>query len=289
MTGTSHRLYLSILVSIVFIAIIMLIYNGITYYSLSIEERVYHHDHANLKPSGLVGHGLGIAGTLLIIIGVSSYMARKRYRFLSRMGILKHWLEFHIFLCTLGPVLVLFHTAYKFGGLVAVSFWSMVAVFLSGIIGRFIYLQIPHSIEGRELSLNEVRAMKTDVASELKNSLYMGEETYDLLVESIQRKVGPYQMNSLLRYIQNNFRDRQTIHRVKTHLGKLKLPAADKKMILGLIMDDIKLNRRIERLDTMQSFFKSWHVVHLPFALIMLVIMVIHVAVTVLFGYRWIF
>ena len=168
MTKTSHRIYLASLVAIVFIILITLIYNGISYYSSGIEERVYHPDHSLLKPSGLIGHGIGIAGTLFIIIGVSSYMARKRYRFLSRIGILKHWLEFHIFLCTLGPILVLFHTSYKFGGLVAVSFWSMVAVFLSGIIGRFIYLQIPHTIEGRELSLNEVREMKTDVAVVLK-------------------------------------------------------------------------------------------------------------------------
>ena len=72
---------------------------------------------------------------------------------------------FHIFLCTLGPILVLFHTSYKFGGLVVISFWSMVAVFLSGIIGRFIYIQIPRTIEGRELSLNEIREMKSDVCN----------------------------------------------------------------------------------------------------------------------------
>ena len=124
----------------------------------------------SLKPSGIVGHGIGIFGSLFMVVGVISYMARKRYRFMSRMGILKYWLEFHIFLCTLGPVLVLFHTAFKFGGLVAVSFWSMVAVFLSGIAGRFIYLQIPRSIEGRELSLNEVRATKGDLAEEIRAS-----------------------------------------------------------------------------------------------------------------------
>src|SRR5512137_374223 len=151
MSKVAHRIYLSILIAIVFIALITLIYNGLSYYGLSIEERVYHPDHPLLKPSGSLGHGFGIVGSLFMIIGVTSYMARKRYRFLSRMGVLKHWLEFHIFLCTLGPILVLFHTAYKFGGLVAVSFWSMVAVFLSGIIGRFIYLQIPHTIEGREM------------------------------------------------------------------------------------------------------------------------------------------
>ena len=43
------------------------------------------------------------------------------------------------------------------------------------------------------------------------------------------------------------------------------------------------------RLETMQSLFKYWHVAHRPFALIMLVIVVLHVAVTLLMGYRWIF
>ena len=134
-----------------------------------------------LKPSGILGHGFGIVGSLLIVIGVGCYMARKRYRFLSRLGVLKHWLEFHIFLCTLGPILVLFHTAYKFGGLVAISFWSMVAVFLSGIVGRFIYLQIPRTIEGQELSLNEIREMKTDIAGILRNSYNLDEESYNII------------------------------------------------------------------------------------------------------------
>ena len=256
MTKTAHRIYLSILVGIVFIAIITLIYNGISYYMLNIEERVYHPDHALLKPSGIIGHGMGITGTLLIIIGVSSYMARKRYRFLLRIGLLKHWLEFHIFLCTLGPVLVLFHTAYKFGGLVAVSFWSMVAVFLSGIIGRFIYLQIPHTIEGRELSLTEVREMRTDVAVVLKNSHNLDPETYNLLVDSIKKKVGIYRKNVLVRYIGNYFRERRTLLKVKSLLKSHDLPKTERKMILSLIKDDIELNQKIERLDTMQSMFK---------------------------------
>jgi hypothetical protein len=289
MNKTSHRIYLAILVAIVFIVVITLIYNGISYYGLGLEDRVYHPDHAKLKPSGIIGHGIGIAGTLCMIIGVSSYMARKRYRFMARMGILKHWLEFHIFLCTLGPVLVLFHTAFKFGGLVAISFWSMVAVFLSGIIGRFIYLQIPHTIEGRELSLNEVRGMRTDVALVLRKSYNLGEETYNLLVDSIKKKAGLYQRNAVARYMSNYFRNIKTIHNVNSLLKHNKLPGTESKMILGLIKDDIKINQKIERLDTMQSLFKYWHVIHSPFALIMLIIMAIHVAVTIVFGYRWIF
>jgi sulfur relay (sulfurtransferase) DsrC/TusE family protein len=242
-----------------------------------------------LKPSGILGHGFGIVGSFLIVVGVGSYMARKRYRFLSRLGILKNWLEFHIFLCTLGPILVLFHTAYKFGGLVAISFWSMVAVFLSGIIGRFIYLQIPHTIEGQELSLNDIRSLKTDIAGILKSSHNLDEESFNIITDSIKKKVELYQSNALLRYLKKYFDDRKTIHLVKSVLKKHNMPRKEVRQIIDLVYDDIKLNRKIERLATMQNLFKYWHVVHSPFALVMLIIMVIHVGVTIAFGYRWIF
>jgi sulfur relay (sulfurtransferase) DsrC/TusE family protein len=289
MSNTAHRIFISVLVAVVFITFITLVYRGISYYGTSLEERFYHPDNNLLKPSGILGHGFGIAGSFLIVVGVASYMARKRYRFLSRLGILKHWLEFHIFLCTLGPILVLFHTAYKFGGLVAISFWSMVAVFLSGIVGRFIYLQIPHTIEGQELSLNDVRAMKTDIAGILKNTHNLDEESYNIIADSIKRKVELYQSNSLIRYFKKYFDDRKTIHLVKAVLRKHKMPGKEMRQIVDLVNDDIKLNRKIERLASMQNLFKYWHVVHSPFALVMLIIMVIHVGVTIAFGYRWIF
>ena len=59
----------------------------------------------------------------MVIVGVFLYIARKRYNFLVKYLRLKYLLEFHIFLCVLGPILILFHTAFKFGGIVsAVSY-----------------------------------------------------------------------------------------------------------------------------------------------------------------------
>jgi hypothetical protein len=289
MSKTAHTIFIGILISIVLITFFTLTYKGISYYRTSIEERFYHPDNNLLKPSGIIGHGLGIVGSLLIVIGVASYMARKRYRFLLRLGILKYWLEFHIFLCTLGPILVLFHTAYKFGGLVAISFWSMVAVFLSGIVGRFIYLQIPHTIEGQELSINDIRAMKTDVAGILKSSHNIDEESFNIITDSIKKKVELYHSNAVIRYFKKYFDDRKTIHLVKSVLRKHKVPKKERRQIMDLVNEDIKLNRKIERLATMQNLFRYWHVVHSPFALVMLIIMVVHVGVTIAFGYRWIF
>jgi hypothetical protein len=288
MNKIAHRIYLSVLSLIVLLALIAITNKGYTYYKISMEERFFHPDHTILKPSGSWGHGMGILGSLFMILGVSVYMARKRYRVFSRLGILKHWLEFHIFLCTLGPILVLFHTSFKFGGIVAISFWSMVAVFLSGVIGRFIYIQIPRSIEGRELSLNEIRDMKGDIAEALSSSIQLDEVSYKVIVDSIKIKTDFRQSNFLVRGFRKYMDTRKTLKTVKSVLKKNNLPKAQRDKVLSLVKNEMSLNRRIERLVLMQNLFKYWHVAHLPFALVMLVIMVIHVAVTIVFGYRWI-
>ncbi|MCF8301722.1 MAG: hypothetical protein K9I94_00500 [Bacteroidales bacterium] len=267
MSKGTHRAYIFTLSAIVLIILAWLIYTGQDYYQVALKERFYHDDHQQLKPSGVFGHGYGIMGSLALLIGVGSYMARKRWRTLSKVGVLKHWLEFHIFLCTLGPLLILFHTAFKFGGIVAISFWAMVAVFVSGIIGRFIYLQIPRTIQGRELSLNEVKNMKSDLKAILTEKYQLDEETTRFTEEAADNK-NKSKVKSLL---------------------KGKLPQKDFKNALKLVNHEISLNKRIERLNTMQNLFKYWHVVHLPFALIMLVIMIIHVVVVTILGYRWIF
>ena len=289
MNKTAHRTYIASLSLIVLVAFLAIVNKGFQYYNVSLEERFFHPDHPILKPSGLLGHGMGIVGSVFMILGVSLYMIRKRYRIFARIGILKHWLEFHIFLCTLGPILVLFHTAFKFGGIVAISFWSMVAVFLSGIVGRFIYIQIPRTIEGRELSLGEVRNMKDDISQKLNDSFGLDEASRNVIADSIKAKTEFSQRNSFVRFFIKYSRDRRSVRNVKTVLKNNKLPKSQRSAILDLVKNEISLNRRIERLQVMQNLFKYWHVAHLPFALVMLVIMVIHVAVTIVFGYKWIF
>ena len=250
-----------------------LIYSGYTYYSMPLEERFYHPHHLWFKPSGVYGQGLGIVGTFLILFGVTIYIARKRYNFLSKFIRLKYLLEFHIFLCTLGPILVLFHTAFKFGGIVSIAFWSMVAVVLSGVIGRFIYNQIPRTIEGRELTLNEVKGMKTDLTVALEEHVEIDDEI-------------KYEILTLANTESSSSKNRRSL---KHLLASEDFAKEDRKYILKLVKDDALLSRKIARLQKMQKLFKYWHVAHMPFALIMLVIVVIHIGVTVAFGYKWIF
>lgn len=270
-----HIMYIGAMVAITAIVTIYLIYTGYSYYGTPLEERFYHPRHNWFKPSGIYGQGLGVIGTLMILFGVLIYIARKRYNFMAKQIRLKYLLEFHIFLCTLGPILVLFHTAFKFGGIVSVAFWSMVAVVLSGIAGRFIYNQIPKTIEGKQMTMQELRETKTDLAVILHQNYHLESNTINIVTDLISEH--------------NTIENKKKLGYLRKVLGRKDLPKNDRKAILQLVKKEIVLSKKIGRLKLMQKLFKYWHVAHMPFALIMLIVVVIHVAVTLAFGYKWIF
>jgi len=225
----------------------------------------------------------------MMIAGVLMYILRKRIKMFSRVGILKHWLEFHIFLCSLGPILVLYHTAFKFGGLVAISFWSMVAVVISGVIGRYIYLQIPHTIEGREMNLNEINQTKDELNRQLIQVYHLDENALEEILQAVKKRPDRTGKSMLKRSIAKFLFEIKIIKEVKTILRRNQISGKNIRQVTALIKSEIALNRKIDRLITMQNLFKYWHVAHLPFAILMLIIMLVHVMVTVTFGAHWIF
>jgi hypothetical protein len=214
-------------------------------------------------------------------------MIRKRSRKMIRWGLLKHWLELHIFLCSVGPILILYHTAFKFGGIVAISFWCMVAVAISGVIGRFIYVLIPRSIEGQAISLKELENDNIQLYGKLKqykeldNKLLLKIDNY--ISENYSHSYSISE--SIGRIFIDRFHNKKLIKEIKVEISEKS--HIDK--IISLLKRRLYITQRMSLLSSIQKIFKYWHIIHLPFALVMIIIMFIHIGVTILFGYTWIF
>lgn len=286
-----HRIYIGTFFVVGALVLILLGINGYQYYNTPIEERFFRPDHTTLEPSGTWGHGFGIIGTLMMIFGVAIYMIRKRSRKLFTVGYLKHWLEFHIFLCTVGPILVLYHTAFKFGGIVSVSFWSMVLVVLSGVIGRFIYIQIPRTIQGKEIDIKDLISMRQELEDKLSQEMLFDSRLLKELDElaSPERYKSKNVFESLIFLFKDFFKIKKFLFKLKKNVIRAGFSKYRRKELINKVQAEIILSRRLGMLRTMQNLFRYWHIAHLPFALIMFVIMIIHVAVTIAFGYKWIF
>ena len=285
-----HFIYISLFVITILITLLVIISAGFDYYTTPITERFFHDDYRALKPSGFIGHGYGIVGSILMLFGVLTYVVRKRSKRFARLGLLKHWLEFHIFLCTLGPILVLFHTAFKFGGLVSIGFWSMVAVVLSGVIGRYIYLQIPRSIDGVELNFEESRKLNFDLGFQLRQKYNLDNSILNKLDNFSDDESNAINLLNLLPIMIKGFwNDKRALHEIKLNLRENSVSSKNIREVISVCKRKLKLNRRLSLLKTTQRLFSYWHIAHFPFAVLMLVIMVVHVIITLAFGYQWIF
>ena len=261
---------------------------GLDYYLLPIPERAYSPLAELFSPTGLVGHGLGIVGATMIVVGVVGYAARKRMRFLSHAGALRHWLQVHIFLCTLGPFFVLLHTTFKFGGLVSIAFWSMAAVVASGVFGRYVYVRIPKTLNGHFLDLDtisdQVRSLTAEIAART------GMEASALEPATASPGAPPKGLWRALAYaFAEDVAQRRHTRRLRRVLREHAVPPELQRPILDLAADRRKLRQQTLLLRPFQRLFRYWHVVHLPLAGVMFLILGIHVFVAILFGYTWIF
>jgi hypothetical protein len=167
----------------------------------------------------------------------------------------------------------------------------MVLVVLSGVIGRFIYVQIPRTIQGKELSIQELNSLKAEEAQKVRRVL--SEDT--MALSEFEKMASPerYKNFELKHSIGFFFKDFFNIRKVLNQLNQnLKLNAilkSEREIILKSAKAEIVIARRIGLLRTFHKLFRYWHIAHLPFAITMFVIMFIHVIVTIVFGYKWIF
>ncbi len=97
--------------------------------------------------SSLIGHGIGIAGFILMLMTATLYSLRK-LRTDARWGSTAAWLKFHMVTGLVGPYMVLLHTAMKFNGLAGLAMLLTVVVVVSGVVGRYLYTRVPRTAEG---------------------------------------------------------------------------------------------------------------------------------------------
>jgi hypothetical protein len=266
--------------------------SGLDYWRLPIKERAHSELHADFSPAGRVGHGLGVVGTAMIAIGVVIYMARKRIHGLARFGRLKSWLEFHIFLCTLGPFLVLLHTSFKFGGIVSIAFWCMVAVVASGVFGRYVYVWIPKTLSGQFRTLRELEGE----AEELLRSIVEASTLPEAEIRPALAEIGVGEpagaavglLGSLAASTRFRLGRLGRRHRTLTWLADHGVPPESRASLARLAERRAALDQQVRVLAPFQRLFRYWHAFHLPLAVVMFLILIVHVAVAVAFGYVWV-
>jgi len=293
-----HRLRL-LLAWLLALAIVLVIAGyGLDYYTLSAADRPFSPKHDALRPSGPIGIKLGMFGVFLFFL-IYLYPLRKKWGWLGRQGNSRHWLDFHVVLGTLAPVIVAFHSTFKFGNIAGMAFWSMLAVTLSGFVGRYLYAQIPRNLNAAELTMKEMReveeSMRRDLAAQ---NLAFGKRIEKLFDLPTPQDVEHMPMLLALVYmilidLRRPFRlsllrlqSTGLLSWVGSFFGLLRTRDAKLEHTIGVAQKQAKLSKRILFLSRTEQVFNLWHVVHRPFSYAFAILALIHIGLALYMGYR---
>jgi TRAP-type C4-dicarboxylate transport system permease small subunit len=294
--GHRTRLLLAWLAAI---AIVLVIAGyGFNYYTLSSLNRPYSPKYDLLKPSGTIGIKLGMFGVFLFFL-IYLYPLRKKWGWLARQGNSRHWLDFHIVLGTLAPVIIAFHASFKFGNIAGMAFWSMLCITFSGFVGRYLYAQIPRNLNAAELSLKEMK----DLENSLREKLAEQKLTFGARLESIFDLPTPADAEHMPMLIALLYMILIDLKR-PFQLSLLRLQATGFGSWLGSLFGlrdtgDVRLegaiqiarkqaalSKRILFLSRTQQVFNMWHIIHRPFSYAFVLLALIHIGLALSMGYR---
>ena len=271
---------------------------GFDYYTLSSSDRPFSPKHQILRPSGTIGMKLGMFGVLLFFL-IYLYPLRKKWGWLARHGNSRHWLDFHVVLGTAAPIIIAFHASFKFGNIAGMAFFSMLAVTLSGFVGRYLYAQIPRKVNAAELSMKELEEIEESMRARLaEQKLTFGKRLEALYELPTRKEVNQMPMLlSLTRMIWIDCKRpvRLSLLRMEAtsfsswimSLGGLRR-TRDVKLehAIDVARKQSALAKRILFLSRTQQVFHMWHIVHRPFSYAFAILAIIHIALALYMGYR---
>jgi len=294
---TLHRIAVTVLACALASIFLYVLSIGLSYYWMPLDDRPFHPLHRQLRPAGSIGLGCGIFSTLLFA-AIYVYPLRKKWAWLRSLGNTRHWLDFHIVMGLAAPLFVALHGTFKFGGLAGMAYWIMLSVVASGIVGRYLYAQIPRSRKDAELSLTELQKMNAQLSEDLRGHQLIAEELWEHLVTPIHRAEAlrmplaialwrmfaldvarPFRMAALRRQGLTSWECALTLG------GLLASSHPDLEQVVALARRQSWLTAKICFLDRAGQIFKMWHVVHRPFSSAFLLLLAIHIGMALWMGF----
>ncbi|MFQ5504325.1 MAG: NAD(P)-binding domain-containing protein [Planctomycetota bacterium] len=260
------------------------------YYGLEPDERPHSAAHDLLRPSGIIGILLG-AGACFFVLVNFSYLIR-RSRFGNRIpGSLQMWMTSHIVTGILAMLLALAHAAMSPRNTVGGhAFGGLVLLVITGGIGRYFYVFVPHATNGTELKLDDLQARFAAISSEWDQgkcgfSDRVRREMDDLVRSGRWRGSFFRRVSALL---SSQRRLRRALARMR-ELGRAEeLPKRQLKRILGLARRAHRTALMAEYYEDLRCLLASWRFFHRWIGWLVLLLIVIHVWVACRFGtFEW--
>jgi hypothetical protein len=159
----------------------------------------------------------------------------------------------------------------------------MVAVVVSGVLGRYLYTLVPSLTSKHDLAILAHRRAITELAADHPAA---GDYAYQVMDREARRSEAAWQIGlvPLLGWtLADDLRRRWTRRRDRRALARLA-PRKIARRIARRIDRVVVLERRKELAPRGKALLRSWKRVHVPFSIVLLATMLVHIALALHLG-----
>jgi dihydropyrimidine dehydrogenase (NAD+) subunit PreT len=260
-----------------------LAYKGWGYYQLSTMGRLRSPMHGAFKSAGPWGHGVGIVATVFMLSNFL-YPVRKRTRSLTGLGDIRDWLNFHVFVGFMSPLVIAFHAAFQSNNVLATATAIALGIVVgTGLIGRFIYGLVP-SVDGHAEELELISGRFERLRATVEPMLAGARERnrLDKLVASATAQVPKRSLIvALLREPLSGLRFRFRLLRVRFLFTGTSQYTRFRISVLRLR----RLRFQIAFYGGLRNLLRNWRVMHASLAVFLVFVMTVHIGVSLYLGY----
>jgi len=239
-----------------------------------------------------IGYWLGIVGGTLMLV-LLMYSMRKRIPWLRHLGATKHWFRMHMTLGVFGPIIILYHSNFQVGSINSqVALYCTLLVAFSGVVGRYFYAQIHNGLYGSKASLQQViNAATRDDDVSASSEMILGrlvQEELAGLAETVLRH--PESLgSSALAPLWLGLKTRWMYWQLRSQAYQVIAQSAELSPVIRQQESRLQRSarhylakrlaeiRRVAQFGFFEKLFSLWHIVHVPFFIMLVVSAIVHV------------
>jgi len=242
----------------------------------------YFWDERYYVPDEGLGYYLGLTGGVFMLLGFF-YTAFKYVPALRTRAVMKYWLTIHIVFGVAGPFLVVVHSGFHIGstngGVILITTFL---VFLSGVMGRFLYSKTHYGLGGQKARVKDLNEILQVSGAKIR-SKRLDSFTNSVLRENFSLSAAVWDFLSFgwrARWLYMRMSDdmRHHLHKMALENGWDARTMREKhKIFKRQLRHYINVLKKVALFSVYERFFNFWRNAHVPLLYLLLMSGIVHV------------
>ncbi len=211
-----------------------------------------------------------------------TYAMRKRWNPMKGLGDIRYWMTFHVFVGTMSPLVIVFHAAFQSNNLLAsATAASMLVLVSTGLVGRFLVTLVPQR-DGKILDLAELERQVRGLKGQIGAMVRGASQAFDIDALVARVPAASPGLGALAFAIPDQLVGvPRRLRSVRPYFPSDTQYDDFARSVTGLA----RVHIQVTFYSVLRRYLAVWRVLHVGLSLFMVLLIIAHIAVSLMLGF----